>query len=185
MPLELTAIPSAEAPGPEAQPTSALRRLDLRSSRRTLFKAVAFSAVALGASTLNLFGARSASAETGPFGLSGWDRNDCRDAYPNGYDEVGDTTGAYVNTYAACLSGTWRGSTYCEAGWHKYGTYQNGAVQSQHVPISTSCGTSTTKNAWKWTTPDGKVYRCSDGYSTFWGPGQSGQTYLTICRAPV
>ncbi|GAA2799782.1 hypothetical protein [Crossiella cryophila] len=185
MPLDLNDIPGVDEAPADARPTTALRRLDFSGSRRTLFKAIALGAVTVGASALNLFGARPAAAETGPYGLSGWDRNDCKDAYPNGYAEVGDTTGAYVNTYAACLSGYWRGSVYCEAGWHKYGTYQNGAVQSQHVPMSTSCGTSTMKNSWKWTTPDGKVWRCSDGHSTYWGPGHNGQTYLTICRALV
>jgi len=38
---------------------------------------------------------------------------------------------------------------------------------------------------WRWTTPDLKVYRCSDGFSTFWGGGYTGQTYLTICRAAL
>jgi hypothetical protein len=29
------------------------------------------------------------------------------------------------------------------------------------------------------------VYRCSDGFTTFWGGGNSGQTFLTICRSAL
>jgi hypothetical protein len=90
-----------------------------------------------------------------------------------------------VNTYAACFGGSFRGSDYCDAGWHKYGTFTQNDIQVDHVPISTACGTLTTKNSWRWTTPDGQVYRCSDGFSTFWGGGMNGVTFLTICRSGV
>jgi len=148
-----------------------------------VLRAATLGAVTIGTLALTWFGGRKARAETGPLGLQGWDRNDCRDAYPTGYGELADTTGEYVNTYAACFGGSWRGSTYCEAGWHKHGTWMYGTVQADHAPISVSCGTTTTKNAWKWTTPDGRTYRCSDGMTTYWGGPYNGQTYFTICRS--
>ncbi|GLZ42852.1 hypothetical protein [Actinokineospora sp. NBRC 105648] len=163
---------------------TALRDLGSTGRRRTVLKAITLGALTIGSSALLL--GRRARAETGPNALRGWDRNDCRDAYPaGGYPEDADTSGQYVNTYAACYGGSWRGSDFCAGGWHKYGTTTEGDLQVDHMPVSTACGTTTTKNAWRWTTPDGKVFRCSDGFSTYWGAGQSGNTYLTICRAPV
>jgi hypothetical protein len=185
MSLAFEQIPDHGQAPPEAPRTAALRGLVSTASRRSALKAMALGAMTIGAALLDprgIFAARNAWAESGPWGLQGWDRNDCRDAYPRGYDEVRDTSGLYVNTYAACFGGSWRGSDYCDAGWHKYGTWYQNGIQVDHVPISTACGTLTTKNSWRWTTPDGKVYRCSDGYSTFW-IGQSGVTYLTICRS--
>ncbi|QFZ21257.1 hypothetical protein [Saccharothrix syringae] len=161
----------------------ALRDLKAPRRRRTVLKAVVLGALTVGAAALTP--PRRARGEVGPNALNGWDRADCRDAYPNGYPEEGDTSGAYTGTYAACYAGAWRGSDFCEAGWHKHGTVNVGDVQVDHMPIATACGTTTTKNAWRWTTPDGRVYRCSDGFSTYWGAGYTGQTYLTICRAPV
>jgi hypothetical protein len=169
--------------------TAALKDLRVTGGRRTVLRAMALGAMTVGAAALDwagVFGTRSARAETGRYGLQGWDRNDCHDAYPTGYQELGDTNGGYVNRYAACFGGSYRGSTYCDGGWHKYGTWtEPGGVQADHTPISTACGTVTTKNAWRWTTPDRVVYRCSDGYTTFWGGGFNGQTYLTICRSTV
>jgi hypothetical protein len=186
MSLAFEQIPDHGQARPGAASTTALKDLSVSASRRTVLRAMALGAVTIGAAVLDLsgvFGARSAWAEAGPYGLQGWDRNDCRDAYPTGYDEVGDTNGLYVNTYAACFGGSWRGSDYCDGGWHKYGTWYQADIQVDHVPISVACGATTTKNSWRWTTPDGVVYRCSDGYSTFWGGGQNGVTYLTICRS--
>ncbi|MGC9671157.1 hypothetical protein ACNTMW_32000 [Planosporangium sp. 12N6] len=185
MSLTFDQIPDHDRPPPGAAATSALEDLTVTGRRRTVLRAAALGAMTLGATALDWAGiltTRGARAETGLYALQGWDRNDCRDAYPSGYDELGDTTGQYVGTYAACFGGTWRGSTYCDAGWHKYGTWYENGIQVDHVPISTACGAATPKNAWRWTTPDGRVYRCSDGFSTFWGP-YHGQTYLTICRS--
>ncbi|MEU5696211.1 hypothetical protein [Actinosynnema sp. NPDC020468] len=162
--------------------SAALRDFKPVGRRRTVLKAVALGALTIGSSVLTWPG--RARAETGPNALQGWDRTDCRDAYPNGYDQDPDTSGQYVGTYAACYAGSWRSSDFCVAGWHKYGTVNDGDVQVDHTPISTACGTVTTKNAWRWATPDGKVYRCSDGFSTYWVDG-AGNTYLTICRAQV
>jgi hypothetical protein len=186
MSLQFGEIPDHGRAPTGAAKTMALRDLRVSASRRTVLKAMALAGMTIGAAVLDwsgAFGDRRAWAESGPYGLQGWDRNDCHDAYPTGYPEVADTNGLYMNTYAACFGGSWRGSDYCDAGWHKYGTWNQGDMQVDHVPISSACGTLVTKNSWRWTTPDGKVYRCSDGFSTFWGGGQSGQTYLTICRA--
>jgi hypothetical protein len=179
--LTFDQIPDLETAPANATATSALSGLTVTGNRRTILRAATLGAVTIGAFVLNW--TNRARAETGPAGLQGWDRNDCHDAYPAGYEELGDTSGQYVNTYAACFGGTWRGSTYCEAGWHKNGAWDYGTVQADHVPISTACGATTTKNSWKWTTPDGHTYRCSDGYTTYWGGPYDGQTYFTICRA--
>ncbi|OLB78040.1 MAG: hypothetical protein AUI14_14430 [Actinobacteria bacterium 13_2_20CM_2_71_6] len=168
--------------------STALKDLKVTGGRRTVLRAVALGAMTIGATALDwagAFGTRGARAEFGPYAMQGWDRNDCRDAYPSGYAEVGDTNGLYVNRYAACFGGSFRGSTYCNAGWHKYGTWYDNGIQADHTPISSSCGATTTRNAWRWTTPDGIVYRCSDGFTTFWGGGYTGQTYLTVCRSTL
>jgi hypothetical protein len=183
MSLTFDQIPDYDQAPADAPGTTALTELPSRSGRRTVLRAAALGAVTIGTLALTWVGGRKARAETGPLGLQGWDRNDCHDAYPSGYGELGDTTGEYVNTYAACFGGSWRGSTYCEAGWHKHGTWMYGTVQADHAPISVACGTTTTKNAWKWTTPDGRTYRCSDGMTTYWGGPYNGQTYFTICRS--
>ncbi|WP_018680409.1 hypothetical protein [Actinokineospora enzanensis] len=184
MALALDRIPDHESPaGGTVERTQALTGLGSTGRRRTVLKAIALGAVTLGSTVLAF--PRRARAETGPNALTGWDRTDCHDAYPIGYPEEPDTSGEFVNAYATCIGGAWRGSDFCEAGWHKYGTYVEGDVQVDHQPIATACGTTSTKNSWRWTTPDGKVYRCSDGFSTYWGGGNNGYTYLTICRARV
>jgi hypothetical protein len=184
MSLTFDQIPDADAaPAPDSVRTTALTGLTVSGNRRTVLRAMALGAVTVGALALSLVGRRKAAAEAGPFGLQGWDRNDCHDAYPSGYQELADTSGAYINTYAACFGGDWRGSTFCDAGWHKNGTWNEGSIQVDHVPVSTACGATTAKNAWKWTTPDGHVYRCSDGFSTYWGGPFNGQTFFTICRS--
>ncbi|GAA3464906.1 hypothetical protein ACFFSW_22620 [Saccharothrix longispora] len=180
--IAFDSIPDLTGPAPGAGRSTALSGLR-PSRRRTVLKAVALGALTIGSSALTLPG--RARAETGPNALTGWDRTDCRDAYPTGYPEDADTGGEFVGTYAACYAGAWRSSEFCEGGWHKYGTVTVGDVQVDHMPVATTCGTVTAKNAWRWTTPDGRVYRCSDGFSTYWGGGHTGQTYLTICRARV
>lgn len=184
MSLTFDQIPDVEAaPADGAAPTTALSALTMLSNRRTVLRAAALGAVTIGTAALSLVRSRMARAETGPLGLQGWDRTDCRDAYPSGYEEVHDTTGQFVNTYAACFGGSFIGSTYCDAGWHKDGTWTYGSIQADHVPISIACGTTNSKNAWKWTTPDGRTYRCSDGMTTYWGGPYNGQTFFTICRS--
>jgi hypothetical protein len=185
MSLTFDHIPDADVVPDGAAPATALSALTVTGNRRTVLRAAALGAVTIGALALSLVRGRAARAETGPLGLQGWDRNDCHDAYPSGYAEVADTSGEYVNTYAACFGGSWRGSTYCDAGWHKHGTWMYGSVQADHMPVSIACGTPTTKNAWKWTTPDGHTYRCSDGMTTYWGGPYDGQTFFTICRAGI
>lgn len=185
MTLTLDSIPNHDDAPSGAGRTNVLKDLNQTSGRRAVLRGMALGAATLGAVALNWstgLGARKAQAESGPYGLQGWDRNDCLDAYPSGYNEVPDTNGYYMGTYAACFGGSWRGSNYCDAGWHKYGTWYYGDIRGDHVPTSSYCGTSSVKNAWRWTTPDGIWYRCSDGFSTFYGGGYNGQTYLTICR---
>jgi hypothetical protein len=60
-----------------------------RSRRRAVLRGVALGAMTLCATALDwsgLFAGRAARAETSPGGLWGWDRNDCTDAFPSGYD---------------------------------------------------------------------------------------------------
>nr|MDQ3579895.1 hypothetical protein [Actinomycetota bacterium] len=85
--------------------TTALRDLKPTGRRRTVLKAITLGALTIGSAAMVLPG--RAKAETGPNALSGWDRNDCRDAYPGGYPEDSDTGGEFVNTYAACYGGAW------------------------------------------------------------------------------
>jgi hypothetical protein len=176
----LTQIPDYDRAPENARPTGALKDLKVSGGRRTVLRAAALGAMTIGAAALDWGGAlgtKSAKAETGPASMWGWDRNDCLDAYPSGYNEVADTNGYYYGT-AACFGGTWRGSAYCYSGWHKNGTYFYGSIQGDSVPVYSSCSG---RNAWRWTV-NGIWYRCSDGNTTFYGGGYTGQTYFTICR---
>lgn len=188
MTLDLTSIPDSDATSGAGEKTSALSGLGSLAKRRTVLRGMALSGATVGAVALGwspLGKASSASAETSPTGLTGWDANDCKDGYPNGYAESRDTEGAYTAEPAACYGGYIIGSTMCDSyGWHKTESKQLSWVQSvKRRPISTACGATTTKNAWRWTV-NGTTYRCSDGVSTYyyWGLGYS---YLTICRAKV
>lgn len=173
-------IPDQDKAPVDAVPTRALKQLKVTGGRRTVLRAAALGAMTIGAAALDwtgVFGTKRAKAETGPFGMQGWDRNDCLDAYPFGYNEAPDTNGFYYGT-SACFGGTWRGSNYCSGGWHKNGTYFYGSIQGDSVPVYSTCSG---RNAWRWTV-NGIWYRCSDGNTTFWGGGYTGQTYFTICR---
>jgi hypothetical protein len=179
----LANIPSRDEAPAGAARTEALSGFTSPPTRRVVLRAMTLGALTVGAvvadwSSRLVPGAR---AETGPNGLTGWDRNDCRDAYPNGYNEVRDNVGAYINSAAACFGGSYRGSTYCASGWHRRGTVRDAPVTYTYTPISTACGTTTKKNAWRWTTPNGLWWRCSDGHTTVSAGGTS-NTYLTICR---
>lgn len=186
MPLDLDQIPDTENSN-GTEPTRALSGIrKAPARRRTVLRGVALSSLTLGATALSwspLAGQRAARAENGPNGLRGWDRNDCRDAYPDGYSEQQDTGGSYRNEPAACFGGDFMGSMYCTSGWHKRGTERDAPVVYVYTPISTACGSSSTKNAWKWRV-GGRTWRCSDG-NTRVSAGGSTRTYLTICRAPA
>lgn len=189
MTLDLDSIPDAESSDRRtAGPTLALTQLGSLARRRTVLKGVALAGATIGATALGWapLGSFQARAETSPSGLNGWDALDCRDAYPNGYAEQRDTTGSYVNEPAACFGGSEMGSTLCDAtGWHRADTVrQSWSTTLAYRPISTACGASTTKNAWRWTV-DGVTYRCSDGTKSVRYFGVSWYTYLTICRSRV
>lgn len=177
MTLRLDLIPHADmTPTGDHPATGGLRALRIPATRRGVLRGVALSALTLGAFTLT-WGRREAAAETGPGGLAGWDRNDCKDAYPQGYDEQPDTGGRYRTAAAACFGGEFRSSEYCANGWHRADTQGS----QTYATVSSSCNG---KNAWKWRTPDGRVYRCSDGNLTVTKSGTT-NTYFTICRALV
>jgi len=185
MPLTLADIPDHfEAPA-GAAPTRALRDVSQRPARRrSVIRGIALGALTVGASvaTFATLDRRSvARAETGPGGLLGWDRNDCRDAFANGYTEQRDNVGAYTGRQAACYGGNYMGSIYCKSGWHRSDTVHAGPSSTYYRTRPYSCSD---RNAWRWTTPDGSRWRCSDGTTTIVG-GSSSLLYYTTCRAPV
>lgn len=170
----------------ELRPTAALRGLKQPASRRSVLRGVALSALTVGALSLTWGNSGRAMAETGPNGLAGWDRNDCKDAYPSGgYDEEQDAGGEFKGAPAACYGGV-ISSEYCDAnGWYRSDEQREGDKVTKYAPVSTSCGENETKNAWKWTTPDGKAYRCSDGTMTVTVAGEETENVFSICRALV
>jgi hypothetical protein len=178
----LANIPLRDAAPEGAEHTRALSGFASPPTRRVVLRAMTLGALTVGAVVAD-WGSRfvpGARAETGPGGLTGWDRNDCKDAYPNGYSEQKDNVGSYINSAAACFGGDYRGSTYCSSGWHRSGTVRDAPVVYTYTPISTLCGASTKKNAWRWTA-GGTWWRCSDGRMTVSAGGTS-HTYTTICR---
>lgn len=189
--LDLDSIPAlaAEEAPAGAERTEALSALGSLASRRTVLRGVALSGATMGAVALGwspLSKAPVAAAETSPTGLTGWDAIDCKDGYPQGYAEERDNVGIYTNEPAACYGGYMIGSSLCDStGWHKntYERYSYAETRSFR-PISTACGATTTKNAWKWTV-NGVTYRCSDGAMSVYYYGYRYYTYLTICRARV
>src|SRR6185436_12415887 len=96
----LDSIPLRDEAEPGAPKTSALSGFRFRANRRVVLRAMTLGALTVGAVvgdwSTRLLPGGVARAETGPGGLLGWDRNDCKDAYPNGYPEQPDTEGAYV-----------------------------------------------------------------------------------------
>ncbi|MDO5628428.1 MAG: hypothetical protein Q4G43_08920 [Mobilicoccus sp.] len=189
MSLDFDHIPAADD-APEGAPRSeALSGLGALARRRTVLRGMALAATTVGATALGwspLGGGLAARAETSPSGLQGWDRNDCRDAYPNGYTARPDTEGAFRDRAGACFGGYRMGSTLCDSsGWHRADVERRSFLESwAYRPISTACGATTTKNAWRWTV-DGVTYRCSDGTMSVRFLGISWFTYLTICRSVV
>jgi hypothetical protein len=189
MSFDVSRIPTTTDRPADAGPSSALRELPkANAGRRTVLRGIALSGVTVGAAALSWaqFGRQeSARAEDGPNGLRGWDRNDCRDAYPDGYREERDNGGRYRDAEGACFGGDFMGSHLCGNGWHRADTAQNSSGQTfVFAPISTACGTTETKNSWKWKTSDGRVWRCSDGTTTVSVDGED-RTFLSICRAEV
>jgi hypothetical protein len=188
MTFTLTEIPLSDAPadaGAPAEPTKALAKLP--ASRRTVLRGVTVSALTVGALALTWGTPRGqrAAAETGPGGLKGWDRNDCKDAYPSGYFESpDDDTSQFRNSAAACFGSVYISSVNCVNGWFRTDTVTEGGVTKKYSPYVGACGPTGQYNAWRWQTPDGKVYRCGDGEVTVTDP--SGEnTYFAICRAQV
>jgi hypothetical protein len=169
MALDLASIPDAhDGPSGPVEHTAALRGLPATPSRRGFFRAVAFAGITVGSAALtvgsSLLPSKPAIAEVSPTGLTEWPRNDCTDAYPNGYTERSDeSSSAYTYDGKACF-GAPVTNTNCRWAWHKN-------------PTTGRCQSGSSRNAWRWTV-NGRVYRCSDGYA-------SGTTTLTICRARV
>ncbi|MCA0435625.1 MAG: hypothetical protein LCH98_03920 [Actinobacteria bacterium] len=188
MTLHFTDIPDADATE-TTERTQALTALGALAKRRTVLRGMALAGATIGATALGwspLGRSDAASAETSPSGLLGWDANDCKDAYPNGYNEQPDNVGVYQSQPGACFGGYYMGSTMCDStGWHRADSVRNSWIQTtSYRPISSACGATTTKNAWRWTV-NGVTYRCSDGTMSIKYWGLTWYTYLTICRARV
>lgn len=183
---QLSDIPLAhQSHASNPQPTAALSGLRTPASRRGVLRGVALSALSVGALSLTWGSSGRAVAEQGPGGLPGWDRNDCKDSYPDGYDEERDSGGQFKNAPGACFGGV-ISSEYCDAsGWYRSDESHKGDTVTKYTPVSTACGQGTPKNAWKWRTPDGKVYRCSDGTMTVTVAGAETQNVFSICRSLV
>lgn len=188
MTFTLTDIPLTESPADTESPaTTTLGELRTPTSRRSVLRGVTVSALTVGALALTWGTSRTqrAAAETGPGGLTGWDRNDCKDAYPQGYEETPDDDSSdYRTAAAACFGSTYISSTNCVDGWFRTDTVTEGGVTKKFVPVSGACGPSGNHNAWRWQTPDGKIYRCGDGDVTVTESGGE-NTYFAICRAEV
>lgn len=189
MTLDIDDIPGLDDAPTGAAATRALSGLGSLARRRTVLRGIALAGATVGATALGfspLGRASAARAETSPSGLSGWDALDCRDAYPNGYAERPDNTGDHVDAPAACFGGYRMGSTLCDStGWHRSDTERISWSESRsYRPISSACGATATKNAWKWTV-GGVTYRCSDGTMSIRRYGITWYTYLTICLSVV
>jgi hypothetical protein len=188
--LTFEQIPEAGQSLPGATATTALKDLPVPlARRRAVLRGVVLGAMTVGAAALDwtgVFGSRAARAETAPYGMLGWDRNDCSDAYPAGYGEAPDTAGAFAGAPAACFGGQIRSSTLCSsAGWFKKGTFKEGKTGEWTVTYTPYNGACAGRHSWRWTTPDGLAYRCADGHkavSLFDGPPT---IYFGICRARV
>ncbi|MEU6082912.1 hypothetical protein [Streptomyces sp. NPDC047108] len=175
--------------GEPPRPTAALSGLKKPASRRSVLRGMAASALTVGALSLTWGNSGRAFAEEGPGGLQGWDKNDCSDAYPDGgYAEEADSGGQFKDAPGACFGGEEISNDYCDtAGWYRADQVTEGNKVTQYTPVSTSCGSEGVgyKNAWKWKTPDGSVYRCSDGNMTVTVDGQETRAVFSICRAKV
>lgn len=188
MTLDLNTIPDHDDEvNPTAERTGSLKLLGSSMRRRSVLRSMGLGGAAAGAMVLGwspLSRGSAAFAETSPTGLQGWDANDCKDAYPNGYYETPDTEGDFVSQPGACYGGRVIGSTMCDsAGWHRSDTTGDWRSGTSYRPVSTACGATSTKNAWRWTV-NGVTYRCSDGVTTV-SNGWRRYSYLSICRSQV
>lgn len=183
MTSQLAEIPLADQSyGGELRPTAALRGLKRPASRRSVLRGVAASALTVGALSLTWGNSGRAFAEDSPSGLAGWDRNDCKDAYPEGYDEEQDATGQFKDAPGACFGGV-ISADYCDAnGWYRSDESRDGDTVTKYTPDPERCAG---KHSWKWRTPDGKVYRCSDGTMTVTVNGTETENVFSMCRALV
>lgn len=187
MKLRLDDIVDADRAPANPQPTSVLSEIAAPRHRRSFLKAVGYAGLTLGATALALpFAGKTkvAWAETGPGGLKGHDG--CGGI---NYTPQSDTHGIYVSAQPACYGGSYRGWNWCSsAGWHR-STWARSADNKwcwHMTPRSDVCG-SPARNAWRWTTSDGKTWRCSDGNSLVFrvSDNKCFGPYLTICRAKV
>jgi len=187
MKLRLESIVDADRVPDNPEPTTVLSAIAAPRHRRGFLRMVVNAGMAIGVAALSapfLGRARAAYAETGPGGLLG------HDGCGGNYSEQPDTHGIYTSAQPACHGGSYRGWNWCSsAGWHSSGARfsANGQWLWFMAPRSDVCG-NPARNAWRWMTPDGKTWRCSDGTSIvfyvpfpvgFYGP------YLSICRAKV
>jgi hypothetical protein len=187
MTLRLESIVDADGVPGNPEPTTVLSEITAPRHRRDFLKMVVNAGLAVGVAALSapfLGKAMPAFAESGPGGLSGHDGCGGID-----YTPQSDTHGMYVSAKPACYGGSYRGWNWCSSsGWHE-STWRRSANNQWcwHMsPRSDVCG-SPARNAWRWTTSDGKTWRCSDGNSLVFrmSDGKCFGPYLSICRAKV
>lgn len=186
--LNFESIVSATEAPDNSPPTAALSALKAPRHRRGFLRAVGYAGLTVGAAALAapFLGRPSPARAESHAGLQGHDGDNCTPAYPNGYNAQNDTDGIYVNSGAACFGGSYMGWNWCCSwGWHRSDWERS--VDNQwcwHMsPRSDTCG-SPRKNAWRWSTSDGRVWRCSDGNSVVYkvSNGRAYGPYLSICR---
>ncbi|GAA2415196.1 hypothetical protein [Nonomuraea africana] len=179
--MRIDHIPVAGGEPPAGAEPSRVRSLirELRPSRRSALKGLGVAVATAALVPLEWVFTKSMALAAGP--TSEWTRSNCTDGYPNGYGQQSNNW--WVGGTATCFGGWRRGSYPCSGGYHFEGWrgYSDEGYTSSRT--ASYCGTSSTRNAWRWTT-SGLVYRCSDAITTcVWNSGER-HTALTIsmCR---
>lgn len=182
--LDVSKVVSGSTPVPGGSPrTSGFSADGGVGLRRTVLKAIAGSALAVGGNVLS-WGARTspAQAETSPDGSLGWDV--CR----VNYTPDADTSGDYVNWGAACNGANFRSSIYCNSGgWHRKDYTSSGFQTRDYIRVHDRCWSpSDGRTSWRWVVASsGNEFRCSDGKMIVTNAGSSSVTYTTVCRRQV
>lgn len=186
--IDLDALPTTTK-APSGATAAPLRRTGQPSlSRRRVLQAMSASSLAVGSGFLSLLAQSRlfpAAAETAPDGRLSWEV--CRVDYA----PDPDTSGIYTSWQAACNSGSFRGSDYCNSnGWHRKDSVTTDGITANYNSVSNRCwSTADGRNAWWWEARRDsgsplRAFRCSDG-RLIRTVGGTSATYDTVCRALV